>query len=103
MQLFTDQLAITSVALNNTLFGKGESAEVIASASGIDKLRYLWKKRGIDKLPNKVLGENTQHLIIPKLDESDEGQYYCVVTNVWNRSMESKNVTLTIYGMLYMK
>ena len=40
-------------------------------------------------------------LTIPNALESDEGQYYCIVTNEWSRSVESNNVTLSTFGMLY--
>ena len=61
---------------------------------------YQWKKRGSDSLPDKVSDVNGKVLIIPNVLESDEGQYYCIVTNEWGRSVESDNVTLTTYGML---
>jgi len=39
-------------------------------------------------------------LTIPNVNDSDEGQYYCIVTNEWGKSLESDDVTLTVYGML---
>jgi len=45
-----------------------------------------------------VSGVNGTVLTISKVAESDEGQYYCIVTNEWNKSLESNDVTLTIYG-----
>ena len=59
---------------------------------------YQWKKRGSDGLPNKVSGVNGTVLTIPNVLESDEGQYYCIVTNEWGRSVESDDVTLTVEG-----
>jgi len=50
-----------------------------------------------------VLGVNGTVLTIPNVLESDNGQYYCTVTNEWNRSVESNNVTLATYGMLTCK
>ena len=98
LKLFTDQLKV-SVTTINTL-GKGQTAVIVANASGVGQLSYSWRKRGFDKLPDKVLDKDTHQLKIPKLNISDEGQYYCIVTNVWNRSVESNDVTLRIYGML---
>ena len=37
-------------------------------------------------------------MIIPDVIESDEGQYYCVVTNEWGRSVRSDVFTLTVKG-----
>ena len=63
--------------------------------------RYQWKKRGDSSLPNKVMNVDGEVLTIPNALESDEGQYYCIVTNEWGRSVESNNVTLATFGMLY--
>ena len=98
-KLFTDQLSI-SVVSNNSIIAKGRTAHLTVMASGIGTLRYQWKRRNIDNLPDKILGEDTAVLIIPKLDISDGGEYYCIVSNMWNRSMESDNIILTVYGML---
>ena len=38
-------------------------------------------------------------LTIPNATESDEEQYYCVVTNEWGRSVESDDANFTLYGM----
>ena len=61
---------------------------------------YQWRKRDSGNLPNKVSGVNREVLTILNTFESDEGQYYCIVTNEWGRSVESNNVTLAIFGML---
>ena len=45
-------------------------------------------------------GINESILTIPTVAESDEGQYYCIVTNEWNTSVESDNITLVVFGML---
>ena len=71
-----------------------------ATSGGIGNLTYQWGKRGSDSLPNKVLGNDTLNLTIPNVEKSDEGDYYCIVTNIWKRSVESSNVTLNVYGML---
>ena len=59
---------------------------------------YQWKKRGSNNLPDKVSGVNGAVLTIPNVLESDEGHYYCIVTNEWFKSEESNDVTLTVYG-----
>jgi len=61
---------------------------------------YQWWKRDSDSLPDKVSGSNKTVLKIPNVLDSDEGQYYCVVTNEWSRSAKSNYVTLSIFGWL---
>ena len=82
---------------------RGGTARFIATASGIntnnDTFIYQWKKQGSNSLPNKVLGVYGTELTIPNVTESDEGLYYCVVTNEWDRSVESNDVNFTVYGM----
>ena len=98
--LYVDLLAISIVSNDTVIINKGGAVQFNASASGVGALSYQWKKRGVEKLPDKVIGQNTSLMEIPNVVNSDEGQYYCVVTNMWNRSLESSNVDLTIYGML---
>ena len=89
---------------NNLFIGKGTIAELHAVVTGVStnesNFIYQWKKRDSDSLPDKVSGVNEEVLTIPNVLESDEGQYYCIVTNEWGRSVESDNVTLTTYGTL---
>ena len=84
--------------------GKGRNATFAATASGIstseNNFIYQWKKRDSNILPAKALGANGTVLTIPNVTESDEGQYYCNVTNEWGRSVRSDDVTLSIFGML---
>ena len=47
-----------------------------------------------------MLGSDTLNLTIPNIEKSDEGDYYFIATNIWDRSIESNRVTLNIYGML---
>ena len=84
----------------DTLVNKGGTVQFMVNGSGVGILNYQWMKRGADRLPDKVSGGNTTLLKIPNVDKSDEGQYYCIVTNMWNRSVESVNVALSVYGML---
>ena len=60
-------------------------------------------KRGSDSLPDKISGVNGTVLTIPDVLESDQGLYYCIVTNEWGRSVESDNINFTAYGMLTCK
>ena len=98
--LLTDQLSISVTSTNNTV-GEGATVIFTATASGINKENfvYVWKKRGNRNLPSKVSGVNGAVLMIPNSLKSDEGQYYCTVTNEWGGSVKSNDVTLTVVGM----
>ena len=84
--------------------GKGNTAVFTAMASGIstseNNFMYQWSKRDSNNLPDKVSEVNDSELIIPNVTESDGGQYYCIVTNEWDRSIRSDEVSLSIFGML---
>ena len=97
---FIDNLTIISVIPKKLLLAEGRTAQFNITAYGIGTIRYQWSKRGISVLPEKVLGKNTSIILIPNLKKSDGGQYYCDVTNMWNRSESSYDVNLTVYGML---
>jgi len=96
----TDQLFI-SVTPTNPVIGKGGTAQFTATSSGINMRNfvYQWRKIGSSSFPNKVSGVNGAVLTIPDLVESDEGVYYCTVTNEWGNSFISNDVTLSIIGM----
>ena len=83
--------------------GKGQTVTLNATASGISTNKsnfiYQWRKRDSSSLPNKVSGVNGRVLTIPNANESDSGLYYCTVTNEWDRSLESANVLLIVFGM----
>ena len=83
-----------------TTINQGGTAYLTATASGINvnNYEYQWKKRGSMSLPSKVIGVNGAVLIIPNFTGSDEGQYYCIVTNEWGRSLKSNYLTLTMKG-----
>ena len=100
MKLFIDQLVIT-ISPNNLMAGSKTTAQFTATASGINmnNFRYQWRKRSSNSLPNKVSRDNETVLMIPDCNKSDDGQYYCIVTNEWNRSVESDNANLTVFGM----
>ena len=80
--------------------GKGRTATFTAIASGINKqnFEYEWTKKGGGSLPNKVSDVDGTVLTIPNLVESDEGKYYCIVTNEWGNSERSGDVTLSVFG-----
>ena len=100
--LFLDRLSITITG--NSEIPKNKTAQLTAMADGIstdvNNFKYQWKKRGSDSFPDKVSGVNTSVLTIPKFKKSDEGQYYCIVTNEWNRSVESNSANLAVFGTL---
>lgn len=79
---------------------EGQTVRFNATASGINKSNfvYQWRKGKNESLPGKVSGANGTVLTIPDLVITDEGDYYCTVTNEWGRSLESSNVTLIIEG-----
>ena len=98
----TDQLTVR-VMPDELVVGNETIAMFTAMTTGIStnesNFIYQWKKRGSDTLPDKVSGVTGTVLTISNVLKSDEGQYYCIVTNEWDRSVESNNVTLTVYGM----
>jgi len=59
---------------------------------------YQWRKSGRNSLPDKVSGVNETVLTIPNLVQSDEGEYYCTVTNEWGNSERSGDVTVSVEG-----
>ena len=98
---YIDQLSIRITSPHNPVISEGGTVTFIAISSGItDKkeLIYLWEKDSKNKLPDKVIGHNSTKLTIPNLKKSDEGQYYCTVTNEWDNSVKSEYITLTIHG-----
>ena len=93
-------LLFINATSNNFLKNGTESAELTTFVDGINKENfvYQWKVKNKDDLPDKVTGVNGAVLTIPNLNKSDEGVYYCTVTNEWGRSVESNTITLTVSG-----
>ena len=89
------------------MIAEGQTVRLTAMASGINTsnsyFMYQWRKRDSDNLPDKMSGVNESVLTIPNVNESDNGFYFCVVTNEWDRSLESANVELTVFGMYIAK
>ena len=88
------------VAPSSIELSEKETAQFNATANGINKLNFMykWKKQGSNSLPPKVSGVDNTLFTIPDLHISDQGDYYCTVTNEWNRMVESYSVTLTVKG-----
>ena len=95
-----DQLRV--IVSNDSIIAEGKTVQFIAMATGISTIDnnfiYQWRKRDGSSLPDKVLRVNESDLIIPNVVESVDGLYYCIVTNEWNRTVESDNVKLTVFG-----
>ena len=85
---------------SSLLIAEGTTAKLAINTTDVGTLRYQWRKRGVEQLPDKALGGDTAVLIIPEVDGSDKGKYYCVVTNTWNVTVESPDINLNTYGML---
>ena len=98
--LHTDQLSISTIPPRLTV-GEGDTVQLNATASGINinNFVYQWRKRGSNSLPDKVSHINGIVLTILNAQDSDEGKYFCIVTNEWGSSMKSNNVILTVRGM----
>jgi len=86
--------------MNRLTKDETDTAQLNVTASGIDdeNFVYEWSKKNND-LPPKVPSKNQKVLTIPNLHESDEGIYFCTVTNIWNRSMMSSDIHLVVQGM----
>ena len=93
---------MVTVEPDESVVGQGTAAMFTAMASGINTSEnnfvYQWGKRDNSSLPDKVSGARGAVLTISNVTESDEGQYYCIVTNEWGRSVRSDDVSLSIFG-----
>ena len=92
-----------SVTPSSVEITEKETAQFNAAAHGINRMNFMyqWKKRDNHFLPSKISGVDDTLLRIPDLHMSDQGIYYCTVTNEWNRIMESDDVTLIVTGMQF--
>ena len=97
--MFTDKLTVI-VKQSQSVVGEGRTAHFTAMGNGINTMgfKYQWRKRDSDRLLDRVLSDTKEVLTIPNVLESDEGYYYCIVTNEWGRSVESDNVSLIVQG-----
>ena len=93
-----DMLSISVTPSGTVVRNEGETVRLTATASGISEtnvFEYQWRKRG---LTDEVLDSNPM-LVISDLSTSDEGDYYCNVTNEWGRSIRSNATILIVEGM----
>ena len=89
-----------SVIPSSLEISERETAQFNAIADGVNKINFMyqWRKRGSGFLPNKLFSVNETVFTILDLSISDQGNYYCTVTNEWDRSIESDDVTLIVKG-----
>ena len=102
--MYTDYIIINQHPQNITL-GKGNtlSLTVIASGPESKQFKYQWKKMNSNSFPTLARGLNTSNLIIPLVSASDNGSYYCVVTNPWGNTETSKKAIVKVLcKLLYM-
>ena len=94
----TDELSIIVSPLNQTV-SEGGVATFTTTATGIKtrEFEYEWFKV-IEEDLIKV-GMNKQ-LTINNVRIEDKGNYYCVVTNEWNKTKESRRVQLSVNGKM---
>ena len=69
---------------------------VTANGPVSDQFKYQWKRMDNNSLPNTSRGENSPNLIISSVNSSDSGLYFCVVTNQWGNTIESKKATVNV-------
>ena len=71
---------------------------VIADGPGKRNFAYQWKKRDGNSLPDIVNGKDTSEITISSVTPSDNGSYYCVVTNQWGNTTESNDASVIVLG-----
>ena len=98
--IYADKLFINATSRDRVI-GEGGIARFNITASGVnmEKFVYRWGKRE-GQVSDRAHGRSRKRLTIRNVLESDEGQYYCNVTNEWGNSVRSDVVTLTVEGML---
>ena len=98
--MFSDKLSI-NVMQNNVVLNESDDAKLVITASGVNKknFTYRWNKKGRRaSIPKKASGIHRNMLMIPDLRESDEGNYFCTVTNEWGSNARSDDITLNVQG-----
>ena len=86
---------------NKVIAGERETVNFTAIVNSMynNNFAYKWQKKNKKKLPRKVSTNfNGAILIIPDVLKSDEGRYYCNVTNEWGTNMRSEEVMLSVEG-----
>lgn len=71
---------------------------ITADGPGNNNFVYQWKKRGSNSLPDNVKGKDTPKITISSVTSSDNGSYYCVVTNQWGNMTQSNDAIVTVLG-----
>ncbi len=93
--LFGTQVSITRQPENLTLY-EGNTATFTVSAESAEPISYQWQKNTVDLNDGgDISGVTTDTLQITNTETSDEGQYRCVVSNIFN-SVISDEATLTV-------
>ena len=98
----TFSISISSPMMNNKLIadeGSTVNFTAVVNSKYKSNFAYQWQKKGRRRLPNKISSLIRSVLIIPVVLKSDEGKYYCNVTNEWGRTVISKDITLSVKGM----
>ena len=102
MGLYVDMLSVSVTPSGTVVHNEGETVRLTATASGINEtnsFKYQWRKRGNGSPSDVTVGVNNPVLVISGLSTSDEGDYYCNVTNEWGRSVLSNATILFVEGM----
>ena len=73
------------------------SVTFTCSVSDVNGVTYSWNRANGDIPSNRSRGQNTNTLTITRAIPSDEGMYYCIVTNDGG-STSSRSASLTVDG-----
>ncbi|MFL5751946.1 MAG: Ig-like domain-containing protein, partial [Bacteroidia bacterium] len=85
--------AITTQPANQTIT-QGQNVSFTVSASGATPLNYQWQKNAVD-----IPGANSATYSISNVQQSNAGQYRCVVSNTYgNATSNSATLTVTAFN-----
>ena len=91
------QVTVHPVDQTNILPGSNVSFSV--TATGTTQLSYQWQKDGVDLTDvGSTTGATTATLTITGVMESDEGGYWCVVTNI--AGVDTSNTAMLTVGKI---
>lgn len=85
-----DSTAVTEQSDSEITVLEDENLEIFVTAIG-DNLEYQWFFDG-----NELLGENNSSLAIENISESDEGEYYCLVSGKCGKDVQSALINVAI-------
>ena len=96
--MFADSFTVSQnpkyvVAINSSV-----TLSATAEGPGHDHFRYHWKKIGSNSLPSIANGQDTPNLVIAPTAISDNGSYYCMVTNQWANTVRSNDGLVLVLG-----